>query len=88
MRLAIAVGETIRTLRQEQNLTLRDLSSKSYVALGYLSEIERGHKDPSTEILESISKGLEVSTAELYHEIALLLGDSPEVSFASRSIKN
>lgn len=88
MRVSMAVGETIRTIRQEQSLTLRDLSEKSFVALGYLSEIERGKKDPSSEIIESISRGLEVSTAELYTEIALLLGAQPEVSFASRSVKN
>jgi len=69
MKLNYAVGDTIRTLRQEKNMTLRHLASKSHIALGYLSEVERGHKDASSQILESIANGLDLTTVELVGEI-------------------
>jgi transcriptional regulator with XRE-family HTH domain len=69
MKLNNAVGSTIRNLRQEKNMTLRNLADKSHVALGYLSEVERGHKDASNQILESIASGLELTTIELVGEL-------------------
>ena len=69
MRLRYAVGDTIRTLRKERGLTLRDVSSSQHIALGYLSEIERGAKEPSSFMLESIAVALELTTAELLKEI-------------------
>jgi transcriptional regulator with XRE-family HTH domain len=69
MKLNHAVGGAIRNLRQEKNMTLRSLADKSHVALGYLSEVERGHKDASNQILESIASGLDLTTIELVGEI-------------------
>jgi transcriptional regulator with XRE-family HTH domain len=69
MKLNDAVGDTIRALRQEKNMTLRHLATKSHVALGYLSEVERGHKDASSQILESIASGLDLTTVELVGEV-------------------
>ena len=60
-----ALGETIRELRHEQGLTLRQVSKMSCVALGYLSEVERGHKEASSEIVAGIANSLNVSTARL-----------------------
>jgi transcriptional regulator with XRE-family HTH domain len=50
MKVRQAVGEVIREARLERKMTLRDLSSVSSVALGYLSELERGQKEASSEI--------------------------------------
>ena len=69
MELRYAIGGALRELRLERNMTLRDVSSKSYIALGHLSEVERGVKNPSTETLEWIAKGLSLTTVQLIGEI-------------------
>ncbi len=69
MKLQHAIGGVIRELRHEQKMTLRQLSKSSFMSLGYLSEIETGIKSPSTDTLEFIAKGLNLSTAELVKEI-------------------
>lgn len=76
MKLKHAMGDTIRTLRQERNMTLRSLSSKSHVALGHISDVERGIKGVSTELLEAIAYGLDLSTADLIGEIYEYLKDN------------
>lgn len=78
MNLRTAIGGTVRELRHQRNLTLRQLSNSSHVALGYLSEVERGHKDASSQILESIAKGLSLSTYQLIKEIYEYLGETNE----------
>ena len=45
------LGAQLRVHRAEQGMTLRQLSARSNVALGYLSEIERGRKEPSSELI-------------------------------------
>lgn len=69
VKLRHAVGDTLRTLRMERGLTLRQASGKNHVALGYLCEIERGQKEPSLSTLDSIANGMEMSTADLILEI-------------------
>ena len=76
MNLRTAIGGTVREIRLSQGLTLRQLSSKSHIALGYLSEVERGHKDASSQVLESIAEGLSLSTYQLLKEISEYLGES------------
>ena len=44
------VGEVLRARRMSQGLTLRDVSGKARVSLGYISEVERGQKEPSSEL--------------------------------------
>ena len=69
MKLKHAVGDTIRTLRHDRNMTLRKLSSRSHVAMGHISDVERGNKGASHELLEAIAYGLDISTTELIGEI-------------------
>lgn len=59
------MGETLRELRMGSSMTLREVSVASMVSLGYLSEIERGHKEASSEVLFSISAALGVSLSDL-----------------------
>ena len=59
------MGETLRELRMAAGMTLREVSMASMVSLGYLSEIERGHKEASSEVLFSIASALDVSLSEL-----------------------
>lgn len=54
------LGESLRELRTSSNLTLREVSGRARVSLGYLSEIERGQKEPSSELLNAICGALGV----------------------------
>lgn len=60
-----ALGEVIRERRTELKLTLRKVHKRSAVALGYISEIERGHKEASSEILNALAVALNTDVAEL-----------------------
>lgn len=63
------VGETLRGLRLRQRRTLREVSSSARVSLGYLSEVERGQKEPSSELLAAICIALDVELSELFREV-------------------
>ncbi|MCW2541768.1 MAG: helix-turn-helix motif [Frankiales bacterium] len=60
------VGETLRAVRLRQRRTLREVSAAARVSLGYLSEIERGHKEPSSELLAAICEALGVPLSEVF----------------------
>ena len=67
------VGDTLRGLRLRQRRTLREVSASARVSLGYLSEVERGQKEPSSELLAAIAAALDVELSELFGEVALVL---------------
>ena len=62
------VGDTLRGLRLRQRRTLREVSSAARVSLGYLSEVERGQKEASSELLASICEALDVRLSEVLRE--------------------
>jgi transcriptional regulator with XRE-family HTH domain len=64
------VGETLRTVRLRQRRTLREVSAAARVSLGYLSEIERGHKEPSSELLAAICDALDVPLSEVFLSVS------------------
>ncbi|HEY3736879.1 MAG TPA: helix-turn-helix transcriptional regulator [Jatrophihabitans sp.] len=64
------VGETLRGLRLRQRRTLREVSSQARVSLGYLSEVERGQKEASSELLASIVSALNVDLSDLFVEVS------------------
>lgn len=64
------LGETLRRRRRAQKRTLRDVSKQANVSLGYLSEIERGHKEPSSELLASVCGALQVRLSEVLAEVS------------------
>jgi transcriptional regulator with XRE-family HTH domain len=70
MKLREAVGEALRRRRQAQGRTLREVAAAAGVSLTYLSEVERGRKEPSSEILEAICAALQLVLAELLFEVA------------------
>jgi transcriptional regulator with XRE-family HTH domain len=70
-----ALGETIYRIRTEKSLILRDLAASSKVSIGHLSEVERGMKEASSEILESIARGLDVPLYEIIVEAGFRLGE-------------
>ncbi|GLZ45154.1 hypothetical protein Acsp06_13390 [Actinomycetospora sp. NBRC 106375] len=65
-----AIGGSIRQARTERGRTLRDVSKEARVSLGYLSEIERGRKEPSSELLAAICEALGLPLPELLDEVA------------------
>ena len=69
MKLQYAIGGAIKELRHERNLTLRKLSTKAFVSIGHLSDIEHGAKAASSNTLEAIAVGLDLTTAQLLKEI-------------------
>ncbi|GAA4791440.1 hypothetical protein GCM10023200_28330 [Actinomycetospora chlora] len=68
-----AIGGTIRRARTERGRTLRDVSREARVSLGYLSEIERGRKEPSSELLAAVCAALGLPLPELLDEVADVL---------------
>jgi transcriptional regulator with XRE-family HTH domain len=67
------VGETLRGLRLRQRRTLREVSATARVSLGYLSEVERGQKEASSELLAAICSALDVELSDLFHEVSTTL---------------
>ncbi|MFC2267566.1 MAG: helix-turn-helix domain-containing protein [Peptidiphaga sp.] len=64
------LGEVLREYRQRQGRTLREVSSDARVSLGYLSEVERGQKEASSELLSSICKALNVPLSHVLRLVA------------------
>jgi transcriptional regulator with XRE-family HTH domain len=69
--LRTQLGTTLRGHRLRQRRTLRDVSGAARVSLGYLSEVERGQKEASSELLASICDALDVELADLLAEVSL-----------------
>lgn len=65
MLLRHVIGATLRRIRLARGLTLRDLSELSQVSVPYLSEIERGRKEPSSEILATICRVFGMTVVDL-----------------------
>jgi transcriptional regulator with XRE-family HTH domain len=66
------VGEFIRDLRQTAKISLRQLAERAGVSNPYLSQIERGLRKPSAEVLQSLASALRVSTPAMYLRAGLL----------------
>jgi len=77
--LLSTIGVTLRAERNERGLTLKQVSEGAHVSVSYLAEIERGEKDPSSRVLESIARGLDVEMSELLVRIAFALEPAPVV---------
>ena len=64
------IGDVLRDFRQRKGRTLRQVASRASVALGYLSEVERGQKEASSEILASVADALDVPISVVMREVA------------------
>ena len=64
------MGAALRRRREDQHRTLRDVAARAGVSLGYLSEVERGVKEPSSELLAAICGALDVGIPVLLVEVA------------------
>ena len=70
MKLREAVGDALRRRRQAQSRTLREVAAAAGVSLTYLSEVERGRKEASSEVLEAVCSALDLVLADLLFEVA------------------
>jgi transcriptional regulator with XRE-family HTH domain len=66
-----SVGQALRRARTEQSRTLRDVAREARVSLGYLSEVERGQKEASSELLNSICEALGLTLGSLMRDVTL-----------------
>jgi transcriptional regulator with XRE-family HTH domain len=71
--LRTQIGGTLRANRISQGRTLRDVAKSARVSLGYLSEVERGQKEASSELLNSICQALELQLSSVLSDVTLQL---------------
>lgn len=64
------IGDVLRSARQQQGRTLREVSGAARVSLGYLSEVERGQKEASSELLSSICDALAVPMSTVLRAVS------------------
>lgn len=64
------LGDVLREQRQHQGRTLREVSASAAVSLGYLSEVERGEKEASSELLASICRALGLPLSHVLSDVA------------------
>ncbi len=73
-----SIGEYIRQQREQAKISLRQLASAAGISNPYLSQIERGLRRPSAEILQQIAKGLRISAEALYVQAGILEDRQPD----------
>jgi transcriptional regulator with XRE-family HTH domain len=89
------IGEFIRDLRRNARISLRELADRAGVSNPYLSQIERGLRRPSAEVLSQIAGALRVSTALMYlragllndkegHSVLGAIAADPDLTFAQK----
>ena len=64
------IGASLRSARTEQNRTLRNVAREARVSLGYLSEVERGQKEASSELLNAIASALGLTLSSIISNVA------------------
>jgi transcriptional regulator with XRE-family HTH domain len=82
MLLRTYLGSTLRAARVAQGRTLREVAKSARVSLGYLSEVERGQKEASSELLNAICTALDVNLAAILMDVAhqIKTSDAPVLS--------
>jgi transcriptional regulator with XRE-family HTH domain len=71
MLLRNVIGAALRRIRQDEGRTLREVALTANISMPYLSEIERGRKEPSSEILAGICAALGLTMLDLLHEASV-----------------
>ena len=64
------LGDVLRSQRMQRGMTLREVSAEARVSLGYISEIERGQKEASSELLSSLCSALELPLSNVLREVS------------------
>ena len=79
------LGDVLRGERMRRGMTLRELSSEARISLGYISEIERGQKEASSELLSSLCDALDVPLSAVLREVSDTVAVE-EQRFAAESV--
>lgn len=84
------IGDVLRARRLAEGLTLRDVSERARISLGYISEVERGQKEASSELLAALAQALDVPLSKVLLDVSSLLeleeaADLATVSSISRA---
>lgn len=79
-----AIGSSLRRVRTARRRTLREVSRRARVSLGYLSEVERGRKEPSSELLAAICEALDIALSDLLAEAAEAIAAEAVAAEAAR----
>ena len=82
-----SLGDYLRQQRQASRLSVRQLAEAAGVSNPYLSQIERGLRRPSAEVLHSIAKALRISAETLYVQAGILSPDEVEVRSVERAVR-
>ena len=64
------LGDVLRSERMERGMTLRDVSAEARVSLGYISEIERGQKEASSELLASLCAAMDLPLSNVLRDVS------------------
>src|SRR5437764_10950200 len=80
-----SIGEYIRQQREQAKISMRQLAQNAGVSNPYLSQIERGLRKPSADILQQLAKALRISAETLYVQAGILDERSPEAA-GTRSV--
>jgi transcriptional regulator with XRE-family HTH domain len=67
------LGDVLRDLRMQRGMTLREVSADARVSLGYISEIERGQKEASSELLASLCAALDTPLSDVLRDVSDLV---------------
>ncbi|SPM43452.1 Transcriptional regulator, contains XRE-family HTH domain [Mycobacterium numidiamassiliense] len=80
------IGEVLRGARTSQGRTLREVSDAARVSLGYLSEVERGRKEPSSELLNAICDALQVPVSTVLTDAGQRMASEESAAHAAPPI--
>ena len=81
------LGDVLRSARMQRGMTLRELSAEARVSLGYISEIERGQKEASSELLASLCQAMDLPLSDVLRDVAdAVASEEAALVIASRPI--
>ena len=82
-----SIGETIRRQRELNQVSMRQFADMAGISNPYLSQIERGLREPSERVLDAIAESLETSAEALYKEAGIVVEDGAETAAARAAIE-
>lgn len=75
------IGGVLRDWRTDRNLTLLEVAAPARVSKGYLSEVERGVKEPSSEVLHAVAMAMNVRLSDIINEVGMRLAISESMEY-------
>jgi transcriptional regulator with XRE-family HTH domain len=81
------LGEIIRRQRELSALSMRQFATLAGISNPYLSQIERGLREPSDRVLDAIAAALEVSAATLYEQAGVTVSEEPEIGAVEQAVR-